>query len=156
MSIEKTRSALLQARDRADVVLSSPIRLVQEPEGQLGYIVIMPVYRGGRIPASEAERPVRLTGFVQGVLRTSDFLTAAMREAPTDLIELMAMDLTAGSPFRVVHPLSPEPGGRPAPTEAEMRAGWHLELKMKQGERELALLLRPAPGALAALRSWNP
>ena len=40
MSIEKTRSALLQARDRADVVLSSPIRLVQEPEGQLGYIEI--------------------------------------------------------------------------------------------------------------------
>lgn len=156
LSMETTRPALLQARDTADLVLSIPIRLGQAPGSQLGYVAIMPVYRGGRIPAVEAERPARLTGFVQGILRTGDFLTVAMREAPTGLIELMGMDLMPGSPFRVVHPAAPQRGERPAPTEAQMRAGWHLELKIKHGERQFALLFRPAPGAMAALRSWNP
>ena len=156
LSMETTRPALLQARDTGDLVLSIPIRLGQEPGSQLGYVAIMPVYRGGSIPAVEAERPARLTGFVQGILRTGDFLTVAMREAPTGLIELMGMDLMPGSPFRVVHPAAPQRGERPAPTEAQMRAGWHLELKIKHGERQFALLFRPTPGAMAARRKWSP
>jgi PAS domain S-box-containing protein len=146
-----------RACDLADLVLSRPIRLVQEPGRQLGYVAIMPVYRGGGIPRTVTERQARLTGFVQGVFRAGDFLRAAMQDAPPAMLDLMVLDLTPEIPQRVVHFLpAKEPGATPAPTEAEMRAGWHSELRMRFGERQFALLFRPAPGAMVALRTLHP
>ncbi len=157
LTVGPNRAQLDRARDRADLVLSRPIRLVQETERQLGYVAIMPVYRGGGIPATVAERRSRLAGFAQAVLRTGDFLRAAMRSAPPVPLDLMALDLTPESTARVVHYLpAKETVAASAPTEAEMRTGWHSELRMKLGERQFALLFRPAPGAVAALRTVNP
>jgi len=156
LAVGPSQAELGRARDLADLVLSRPIRLVQEPARQLGYVAVMPVYGGGGVPPA-AERPARLTGFVQGVLRTGDFLRAAMRDAPPTALDLMPLDLTPGSPERVVHFLPAKASaGTPAPAEAQMRDGWHSELRMTLGERQFALLFRPAPGALAALRTLHP
>jgi len=152
-----TRSQLELARELGDLVLSPPIRLVQEPDRQLGYVTIMPVYRGGAIPATAAERRARLAGFVQAVMRAGDFLRVAMRDAPPAALDLMALDLSPGSPERVIHFLPAKAETQmPAPAEAEMRAGWHVELSMRLGERQFALLFRPVPAAVAALLTLNP
>ena len=141
----------------ADLVLSHPLWLVQEPERQLSYMAIMPVYRGGGVPAAGPERAPRLAGFVHGLFRAGDFLREAMQDAPPTRLDLMALDVTPGSPERLIHFLPAKDSAPMAvPTEAEMRAGWHVALPLKFGERKLALLFRPTPGALAALRTVNP
>ncbi|NBR86422.1 MAG: PAS domain S-box protein [Proteobacteria bacterium] len=140
----------------ADLVLSHPLWLVQEPERQLSYMAIMPVYRGGGVPAAGPERAPRLAGFVHGLFRAGDFLREAMQDAPPTRLDLMALDVTPGSPERLIHFLPAKDSAPMAvPTEAEMRAGWHVALPLTFGERKLALLFRPTPGALAALRTVN-
>ncbi len=157
LAVEQNRTALGLARDEADLVLSRPIRLVQETGHQLGYVAMMPVYRGGGVPRTVAERQARLTGFAQGVLRVGDFLRSALRNAPSGSLEMMALDLTSDSPQRVVHFLpAQESALAPVPTEAQMRARWHSELPVKWGGRQFALLFRSTPGAVAALWTWNP
>ncbi|MFM8470652.1 MAG: PAS domain S-box protein, partial [Limisphaerales bacterium] len=154
---EASRGSLAQARDRGDLVLAPLLRSGQEPEHQFGYVASMPVYRGGTIPRTPAERAERLTGFVQWVLRTGDFLRGAMQDAPPISLDLLALDLTPGSGERAGHFLpAKESAGQPAATEAEMRAGWHTEMRVRFGERDFAMLFRPAPGALAALHTVNP
>ncbi len=151
------RTKLARACDLGDLVLSQPIRLVQETARQLGYVAIMPVYRNGGIPRTEAERRVRLTGFVQGVFRAGDFLHAVIGGAPPGMLDMMVLDLTADNPERVVHFLpAKEVAGERAPTEPEVRAGWHSEQRMKLGERQFALLFRASPSAMAGLRTLNP
>jgi len=150
-----TRGDLDRACELGDLVLSPPIRLVQEPGRQLSYITIMPVYRGGAIPTTTAERRERLAGFVQSVIRSGDFLGAAIQDAVPTGLDFLALDLSPGSPERVVYsvPANPE---TPVPAEAEVRAGWHVELKVRFGERPFAMLFRPVPAAVAALRTLNP
>ncbi|NBV25310.1 MAG: PAS domain S-box protein [Proteobacteria bacterium] len=145
------------ACDDADLVLTRPFRPFHEPAQQLSYAAIMPVYRGGGMPAVGPERQARLTGFVHGIFRVGDFLRDAMLEAPPTMLDMMALDLTPESPERLIHYLpAKESAAAAVPTEADMRAGWYVELPMRLGERSLALLFRPAPGALAAMRTLNP
>ena len=151
-------SAVLdQACDLGDLVLSPPIRLLQEPAQQLGYTVIMPVYLRGKIPATLAERRARLLGFAQAVVRTGDFLRSAIQQAPTTMLNLMVLDTTKGSPVRFVQYLPAKGVERAAaPTEEAMRTGWHSQLLMTLGTRQFALVFQPTAEALAAARSINP
>jgi PAS domain S-box-containing protein len=157
LAVGPTRRQLDQARDLGDLVLSPPIRLVQEPDRQLGYVTIMPVFAGGAIPPTPAERRAKLAGYVQAVLRAGDFLRAAISDAPSASLDVMALDLSPGSLERVVHFLPAKAADDPpVPAEAALREGWHVELKLRLGERTFGLLFRPAPEAVAGLRSWNP
>ena len=151
-----TTNALDLARDVGDLVLSPPIRLVQEPEQQMGYVLIMPVYREGKIPATRVERQARLIGFAQGVVRVGDFLRNVINEAPPLTLDLMALDLTPGSTERI---LAHVPVGKTEPvaaSEPAMRSGWHVEHLLTLGERLFALVFHPSEEAITAASSWNP
>ena len=140
-----------------DLVLSLPIRLVQESAQEAGYVLIMPVYRDGKIPATRAERQARLIGYAQGVIRVGDFLRAVLKEAPPLTLDLMALDLTPGNTERI---LAHVPAGNTAPaaaaSEQAMRSGWHVEHLLTLGERLFALVFHPNAEAMAAASSWNP
>src|SRR6185436_1295029 len=78
-SEDTRRAALERARDTGLATATPPIRLVQEPGSQLGFLVLLPVYRG---PAATVEqRRISLTGFAVAVYRIGDLVDASLRAA---------------------------------------------------------------------------
>ena len=75
MSSEATRRAAMeQARDTGQATVSGRVTLVQEidPRKQAGFLVYVPVYRGGRIPSTTERRRESLAGFVYSPFRADD------------------------------------------------------------------------------------
>ncbi|MEW5847820.1 MAG: CHASE domain-containing protein [Myxococcota bacterium] len=70
------REAMESARDHARPQLSGKVTLVQEIEGrkQAGFLIYVPVYRGGGIPATVEERRAQLMGFSYAPFRAEDFV----------------------------------------------------------------------------------
>jgi signal transduction histidine kinase/ActR/RegA family two-component response regulator len=68
------REAMQRARDTGQAALSGRVTLVQEIEGpvQAGFLVYVPVYRGGEIPATRAARRAGLQGFAYAPFRAGD------------------------------------------------------------------------------------
>ena len=95
MSSDPTRrAAMAMARDTAAPAASGVVRLVQEidpSDEQKGFLIYVPVYRGGDVPVTEAERRERLMGFIYSPFRASDLLhsiqPAASREVEFDVYD---------------------------------------------------------------------
>lgn len=70
------RVAMARARDTGAPAASSRVVLVQEIElrKQSGFLIYVPVYRGGLLPQTVADRRARLAGFVYSPFRTEDLL----------------------------------------------------------------------------------
>ncbi len=70
------RQAMVQARDTGLPALSGRVTLKQEidAEKQAGFLLYMPVYRGGRIPTTVEARREALWGFVYSPFRADDLL----------------------------------------------------------------------------------
>jgi signal transduction histidine kinase len=68
------REAMRRARDTGQATLSARVTLVQEIEGpvQPGFLVYVPVFRGGEIPTTQARRRAELQGFVYAPFRAGD------------------------------------------------------------------------------------
>jgi signal transduction histidine kinase len=68
------RKAMRRARDHGEPALSGKVTLVQEIIGprQPGFLLYLPVYEGGTIPATEQERQEMLAGFTYGPFRAND------------------------------------------------------------------------------------
>ena len=78
-SEDKRRLALERARDTGLATATPPIRLVQEPGSQLGFLVLLPIYDR---PASTVEqRRTSLRGFAVAVYRIGDLVDASLRAA---------------------------------------------------------------------------
>jgi len=86
MFSEPTRqAAMARARDTGEAAASGPVTLVQEIDEvkQPGFLIYLPVYAGGGIPATVEERRARLRGFVYSPFRAGDLfegILAAERE----------------------------------------------------------------------------
>ncbi|HEX7997302.1 MAG TPA: CHASE domain-containing protein [Pyrinomonadaceae bacterium] len=78
MFTEPTRRvAMERARDTGVAAASGRVTLVQEivaEHKQAGFLIYVPVYRGGQIPAGVAERQQALLGFVYSPFRVDDLL----------------------------------------------------------------------------------
>ena len=85
--------ALEKARDTASMSASGRITLVQETEGQYGFIMYMPLY-GGDVPDTLAGRKAGLTGFALGVFRVGLLLESALEKFDTSGIEFYVFDVT--------------------------------------------------------------
>ncbi len=80
------REAMTRARDEGRPALSGRVVLVQEEPGQLnepGFLLYVPVYRGGGAPTTVAERQAALVGFVFSPFRAGD-LFAGVFGSETD------------------------------------------------------------------------
>jgi len=78
------RLAMQEARDSGRASLTGRVTLVQEDEGtrQSGFLMYLPVYRGGTAPPEALEaRRESLLGWVYAPFRTSDFVDGALRGA---------------------------------------------------------------------------
>jgi signal transduction histidine kinase/CheY-like chemotaxis protein len=76
------RAAMEQARDTGEPAASGRVTLVQEVEGakQAGFLIYVPVYRAGQMPATVEARRDALAGFVYGPFRADDLLTGIFAE----------------------------------------------------------------------------
>jgi signal transduction histidine kinase len=83
MSSEPVRRAAMEkARDTGEPAATGKLTLIQErldPAGpQAGFLIYVPVYRGGRVPATIEERRERLEGFVYSPFRGDDLLSGML------------------------------------------------------------------------------
>ncbi len=90
----KRRAALERARDTGLATATSPIRLVQEPDAQLGFLVLLPIYASPA--ATLAERQQHLRGFAVAVYRIGDLVEASLRAAAQRGIGVSVTDTDAG------------------------------------------------------------
>ncbi|HEX6600182.1 MAG TPA: CHASE domain-containing protein [Gemmatimonadaceae bacterium] len=75
MSTDSMRhDAMIRARDAGGPAMSGRVQLVQEIDQskQAGFLIYVPVYRGGEVPATIEERRAALDGFVYAPFRADD------------------------------------------------------------------------------------
>lgn len=143
------RSALEQARDTGQAVATKPIHLAQGPAEEAGFLVLLPVYFGGKAPDSKVERSRDLAGFAVAVFRLSHLVSSALRNLHHEGIAAAVFD----------------PETTDEPLISNLAAGWG-GLRASGPERTLGLevanrrwTVRYAPqtsflGALSHVRSW--
>lgn len=89
---EARRTAMMAARDQGVAFASGRVELVQELSGpkQPGFLIYVPVYRGGSVPSTVAERRERLVGFAYSPFRTHDLLRDIF--GPEPIVDLEVFD----------------------------------------------------------------
>ena len=97
MSDPVRREMVERARDTGRSAASARIQLVQEidKDKQAGFLVAMPVYAGGGIPADVAERRRLFVGFVFGAFRAKDLFGSIV---PAEVEEDAAFAIYDGPP----------------------------------------------------------
>jgi signal transduction histidine kinase/DNA-binding NarL/FixJ family response regulator len=93
-SEEKRRAALERARDSGLPAATAPLRLVQEPGSQSGFLVLLPVYRGPS--TTVAERRANLRGFAVAVFRIADLVDESLLAMTEGGIGVSIVDRAAG------------------------------------------------------------
>jgi signal transduction histidine kinase/CheY-like chemotaxis protein len=100
------RRALEKARDTGRVTATPPLRLAQENDSKLGFLVFQPVYRSDC--RSVEERRANLAGFAVAAIRICDFVEPSLRELADRGLNATITDAADGKlVYRCV-------GGRPA------------------------------------------
>ena len=88
------RAAMQLAWETGEAVASGRIELLQEldNEDEPGFVVYLPVYRGGRRPATVADRRDALVGFVYCPFRARDLLDSLLHGQTRDTLVLRVYD----------------------------------------------------------------
>ncbi|CAN5731041.1 hypothetical protein BH23GEM3_BH23GEM3_11980 [soil metagenome] len=106
MFSEPTRRAAMQrAAGTGSPALSGQVTLVQEIDErkQAGFLVYVPVYRGGGTPDTEAARWADLEGFVYAPFRADDLFTGIFGGDHEPLVAFRIFDGTGADPERLLH-----------------------------------------------------
>ncbi len=118
---EATRLEGLQlARDTGKAVASGRIAFVQDAEHMDGFLVYLPTYEKDKPTDSLAARRANLWGFLLGVFRPDEMLTAAMAKLQPEGIDVCLYDPSApagGRPFSFHRSRTRRARGRP-PTKS--------------------------------------
>lgn len=81
------REAMAAARDSGATAVTGKVQLVQETteDVQAGFLMYLPVYRDGTVPATIEERRERLLGFVYSPFRMDDLMAGVLGHSVPDL-----------------------------------------------------------------------
>lgn len=114
LSQSTRREALLKARDEGRTTVSGKVLLMQETaqDIQAGFLMYLPVYRGGIVPPTVAERRENILGFVYSPFRMNDLMRGILDGTGSDLtLQIFDGTLPAegqliyGSPMSTRQPL---------------------------------------------------
>ncbi|HEX8501725.1 MAG TPA: CHASE domain-containing protein [Pyrinomonadaceae bacterium] len=88
------REALERARDTGQPAATGRVTLVSETDErkQAGFLIYVPVYRGGAVPAGVAGRREALRGFVYAPFRADDMLRGIFGHEPHPLVDFRLYD----------------------------------------------------------------
>jgi PAS domain S-box-containing protein len=112
MSTEDTRRAAMErARDTGLPAASGRVTLVQEidEQKQAGFLIYVPIYEGGRVPATVAERREALKGFVYSPFRADDLLRGIFGSESQPAVDIQVFDGTDPAPERLLHSSAGDP-----------------------------------------------
>jgi len=73
-------AAIEPARDSGEIQATERIRLVQEQRDQYGFLVVLPLYQSGGIPASLADRQAQFDGLLVGVFRIANVVEETLKD----------------------------------------------------------------------------
>jgi signal transduction histidine kinase/ActR/RegA family two-component response regulator len=94
-SEEKRRVALDRARDTGLAAATPPIKLIQEPGSQSGFLVLLPIYE--RASTSIQERRRNLQGVAVAVYRVGDLVDGSLQAATTKGLGVTVTDAESGA-----------------------------------------------------------
>ncbi len=88
------RAAMNLARDGGAATMSGRVTLVQEIDErkQAGFLIYVPIYRGGFVPATIAERRRELIGFVYAPFRADDLFEGIFRDVREPRVDFEIYD----------------------------------------------------------------
>ena len=112
------REAMERARDTGIVAATGKVTLVQEPEEnrQAGFLLYLPVYRGGIVPETEAARREAIMGFVYSPFRAGDLLTAILGPSESYAVDFQVYDGTESVEANLLHDSARARGATPEPS----------------------------------------
>ena len=99
----KRKEALERARDTGEIAATAPVALVQETQGQFGFLLFLPVYRKSMPNETVEDRRKSLQGFIMGVFRVSDIVDAAVSGMSPEDINLSISDESAPEGQRTLY-----------------------------------------------------
>ncbi|MBC7911793.1 MAG: CHASE domain-containing protein [Pyrinomonadaceae bacterium] len=99
------RTAMERARDSGEATATGRVTLIQEMEEpkQAGVLIYVPVYQGGAIPTSEAERREKLKGFIYAPFRAGDLLEGIFGSEKTHEVGFKVFDEAASNPDSLLY-----------------------------------------------------
>ncbi|MBK9709911.1 MAG: CHASE domain-containing protein [Kouleothrix sp.] len=99
------RAAMERARDTGLPAASGKVVLVQEIDDnkQAGFLIYVPAYRGGAIPATVAQRRADLLGFAYSPFRAGDLLNGIFGSQTEPRIGFELYDGAEPAPERLLH-----------------------------------------------------
>ena len=143
------RAAAERARATNAVTVAAPIRLVQEPQRQIGMLEILAIEDRS---AADRNGGPRLLGFLVAVVKLDELIAIATQgQLPAGLvIQLSDLQAPTGETL-LYHSHDPGDSGSDAVTLPKDTA-WHTEVRV--GDRDWGLSVFATPGYLQQHRSW--
>jgi signal transduction histidine kinase len=103
---EYRRQAMDRARDEGAPAATRRVKLLQEIDPateQAGFLIYVPVYIGGDVPATVEERQAKLLGFVYSPFRASDLMDGIAESANTREVTFDVLDWPEGGVPQSLH-----------------------------------------------------
>lgn len=143
------QEAMRRARDQGTPAVSGRVVLVQEIDAakQTGFLVYVPVYRGGAIPQTVEERRERNYGFIYSPFRTGDLFARIFGDETNPRLSFEIYDGTTTAADRLIYRSSTEVASRARFTEAT---------QIQVADRVWTVVYRTTPGfELGSARKWT-
>jgi signal transduction histidine kinase/DNA-binding NarL/FixJ family response regulator len=129
------RACLERARDLNQPVATAPVQLTQDLENEAGFLVLLPVFEGGKVPMSYSDRRKRLRGYAVAVFRVPVLMGRTLLKLKREGIEAAVYDSSDS-----VRPLVVMAGSRSPPSAMDSERTLSLEI----ANRRWLVTYRPA------------
>jgi len=143
--------ALHWACDEDKLVATGRIRLLQETGDQYGFLAFVPIYHKGIPLETVDDRRKNLQGYVTGVFRVGDLLTASLAEDALRHIDFQIYDQTAPTEEQLLFNSQTETS--PARTPSALPFEWETTLEV--GGRQWKLHFSPTLAYLGEQQTWH-
>jgi CHASE1-domain containing sensor protein len=141
------RASLEEAIARGEPSVTERAALPDEPQAAAALTLYAPIYRGGGVPSSPAERNARARGLAVVALRVSDVMQRALEGSRPPYVHVALVDHDARPEARVLFETRP---GAASVTESAATQLTHTRLEL--GGRRLGLLVSADASQVPARR----
>lgn len=138
-----------RARDLGEAVASPRIRLVEDPADIFSVAIFVPVYEGGGVPTTTAERRERLRGFGAEVFRVEPVVVRALAQVDLAGLDFVLADESASDELELLYESSPGLHGRP-PDDS-----FRWTRSFPYAHRTWSLRFHSKAGAVGAATPWH-
>jgi len=152
--------ALNTARDTGQIATTEWIRLVQEKEGQFGFLVFSPVYKYNMPTNSRQTRHKNILGFALGVFRINDIIARSLTYLHPAGIEFYIYENSTNGKKRILHFHLSRTGKTVVSLIGHEHPVPNGSLKITRtlniADRQWQILLVPTSDYIAQGKTWQP